>query len=563
MKKNRRILAVLIAVLMCLMLLAGCNNDSGGGSTTGGGTTTGGNTGGGTTSSGSGGGNTPAPVSPSFNPSVEAEPPPEEVQQFVEHLEISVDNNPVATLDPFSTAGGNPGALWTYIMIYDTLLNDTERGDGSFLPGLATEWTTDDFITFNFKLREGVTFHNGDKFTAKDVEYTIRLAQSERAIGTNAANRWGRVQDINIIDDYNIQLVLNGVNVNFFWEVSCIGMGILNERAITEDPELGIRIGTGAFYVTGFSTMDYIEVARNDNYWGQIPYTKSMTLRFIPEMSTRTIMLQNNEIQLAFALSPEDLPIFQNDPDHFEIFPNFYNNPNTLTFNMEDPITGDINFRRAVASAIDRSEIALVAAGEWGVPADTGTVWGYATEFRLDMPVLPFDLDAAKAYLAESSYNGEEVEIGTAIVTNVRAAEVIQQQLLKAGIKTKINQMDPPSMSAYTAWDNNHTQLVVFLVGMGVSASDAQRVFLPATPWNRGMFVNDRVIELINTAPTITDYKARGDMYREIQEIVAEQLPVVNLFWLQNANVGVKGLGGLVTPPSGSFDLRYLYLPAN
>jgi len=559
MKKTRRTLAIIIAALMCLTLAAACGNKDDSSSNTGNTGSTG-NTGTGSTSSPAGGGSQVSPPEQGTS----ATPPPDVTAEFVEHLRISVDNNAVRLINPFSTAGSDPGAFWTYRMIYDTLLFDPEDGSGRYEPCLATSWETNDYKTFTFKLRNDVYFHNGDHFTAKDVEYTIKTAQSEMAIGSGGATRWADVESVRIIDDYTIELTLDKVYVDFPWLISFSQAGIVNERAMREDPENGVWIGTGAFKMTGFSTMDYIDVERNDNYWGGVPYTKSMRLQFIPEMSTRTIMLQNGELDLCFALSPEDLPIFERDREHFEIYPNRYNNPNTVVWNMEDPIISDWSFRMALASAINREEVAIVAAGDYGEPVREGVIWGYATEFRDNsIPIVPYDPVVAKEYLDKSVYNGEVIEITAAIITNVRAAEVIQQQLEEIGIRTRINQMEPNTIGSYVQWDNNQSQILVFLTGMGMRAGDARRIYYPEAFWNMRNYVNQRNIEIMDLSPTVTDDNARRDLYSAVQQNVYDDLPGLNLFWLLNANVGVKGIGGLAVYPSGNFDLRWIYLPVS
>ena len=567
MKKTRKTIALIIALLMCLTLAVACGN--GGNDTSSAPPSSSGDS----SAPASSSNNAPPPSSPgpssvlptpSVSENTQVTAPPEEAKKFVEHLEVSIDNNPVAAVNAFSTGGGQPAAMWTYNMIYNTLMYDDERGTGEYYPELATKYETTDWKTFTFWLRDDVTFHNGEHFSAKDVEYTINLAHSDDAVGSGAATNWIDVESVKVIDDYTIEMTLNDVNVDFLGKVCNYFSGIVNEKAITADPVNGTWIGTGPFYISGFSTMDYIEVTRNDNYWGDPPYTKIITLRFIPEMSARTIMLQNGEIQLALALNPEDLIIFANDTEHFEIFPNRYNNPNTIGFNMEDPITGDVNFRKACISAIDMEEVAIVAAGDMGEAHTEGVCWGYYSEFRkTDIPAIPYDLDKAREYLAASNYNGEEVEIATAIVTMVRASEVIQQQLNRIGINTRINQMDPASLSAYAQWDTNKSQIIVFLAGTGLRASGARSVYYPGVSQNRSKYNNPRVNEILDTAPTVTDYEARKALYYEMQDIIAEDVPIYNMFWLLNWNVGVKGLGGLEITPSGLMNLTYVYLPEN
>lgn len=554
MKRSRRIVALILCAIMCLVLMSACGKDNG-------------DNGSNDTAvnspnpspSPAASPNAPEPGAPSVNlpsgPDPAAPPPEDNETRYAEHIDMIMDNNTVAVINPFNNTGGTPGALWTYKMIYDTLL--TDEGDGVYGPDLAARYETDDFITFTFYLRDDVTFHNGDKFTSADVLWTIECAKE--AVGTTAFDSWRPVVDAAALDEYTVQVVLDGVNVNFLYGLTLPQTGIVNQRAMQGDPENGVWIGTGAFYMTGFSTNDYISVARNDAYWGQLPYTQSLKLQFIPEVTTRTIMMQNGEYQVCFAIGAEDLIIFQNDSD-FNVFPIAYNNPNTVSFNMDHPICGDWNFRMAVASALDREEIAVVAAGDWAAPVEEGTMWGYATEFRnSDIPLIPYDLDAARAYLAESPYNGEVIELTTAITTNVRASEVIQQQLAAVGISVRINEMDPPSVAAYTAWDDNKMEMMMFVTALTTSAANVRSIYYPGAVNNRYRFNNPAINDILDRATSVTDVNERRALYQELQAIAAADPPCINVFWRLQGMVGCKGIGGLVLRADNYFDLRYIY----
>lgn len=328
-----------------------------------------------------------------------------------------------------------------------------------------------------------------------------------------------------------------------------------------EDPERGVWVGTGTYMITDFATNDYVELTRNDNYWGELPPTKSMILRYIPEMSTRFMMLQNGEADICFNLSEQDLPVIESEPDKYTLYTYLANNCSDIGFNMNDPICGDWNFRMAVASALNREDIAIGANGVYAQPETTGTFWGSGTPYRNeDIPIIPYDPEKAKEYLAASPYNGEEIELVTAIPTMINASAVIQQQLAEVGINVTIKQTDPASLMSYASYGSEDLQMFCYVGAFGFEPYSATYgIFAPAAMQNRTSYDNPEIVEILEKAATETDQQKLQDYYYKIQELVAEDIPYINLFYVEQAIAADKSVGGLVLSNDGGHDLRYMY----
>ena len=541
MKKSKRTIALITLLMMLLSLLAACGGSGSGGS--------------GTASQPSNDNAAPAPAPA---PELVAPAPEGEDVQFADLVRVILDNAGIQVVNLFSPAAVGGNTNWVFGMVFDSLLGRNENGEP--IPHLATSWETPDGKTFTFKLRDDVYYHNGDKFTAKDVENNILMARE--APGSEPSQIFAPVDTIEIIDDTTIVLTLHDVNVDFLYNISLFAAGIANKRAIDEDPEKGTWIGTGPYYVTGFSSNDFVTVERNDDYWGKPAITKQVRLNYIPEPTVRAIMMQNGEADICFNLNDADVPIFQNDPEHYMVVPSELNTIQAISFNMNHPIAGDYNFRMAVASVIDREEISIVAAGEFAMPTTDGTCWGWKTEFRNnDIPIIPHDIEQAKAYLEASTYKGEVLEIATSMVTNIRASEQIQQQLSLIGINTRINEMDGAGLRAYSAYDNNSTIMTMGGNQVTANASSTRASFYPGGNSNKASYSDPRVTELYDKVALTVDRDERNAMYQEIQQIVSENPPYLSLFVRILPIIAVKGLGGLVLPGDiVSYDLRYIYL---
>jgi len=552
----KKALAITLAIIMCMGILAACGGNENQGVTPPQAIPSG--------PPASGGNPSQTPTNP---PAVVQPAPVEPDVVFADHIEIIIDNNRPSSVNPLIMASNVTPSHWSFILMYDRLLNYNEK-TGEFLPGLAKSWQSADFKTYTFDLRDDVYFHNGDKFTAQDVVNTIDLAKENAP--SMMANQWSisSLESYTAISDYKLELVLSSVNVDYYMNLVQPQASVLNKRAVEADADFGMNVGTGAFILKEFVTNDYLTLERNDKWWNNsenggaiVVPTKSMTLRFIPEVSARTTMMLNGEVQACFSISSEDYGYFENDD--YSIFPLTMNNPQGFSFNMANNITSDKNFRLAVLSAINREEIATVAAGDWaqGLTNTNGgeSIWGFATEFRKnDIPVVPQDIEKAKEYLAASVYNGERIEITAAVSTNIKASEMFQQQLLAIGINAYINETDTAGLNAQFFTPDHH--IIFHGFTFTYAAGSSRALLVPGMAQNRASYENPEVTQLISEALTMTDRAAREKHYIRVQELVAEDLVYINMLWRLNGIVGCKGLGGMILPSdTHSTDLRGIY----
>jgi len=445
-------------------------------------------------------------------------------------------------------------------MVFDALV-ELEETDGklSFTPKLAKRWETEDWKTIRLYLRDDVYFHNGDKFTAQDVVNTVRMASE--APGSASFDNWRYVAEAIAEEDYVVRLELNAPNVNIFLHLYMPMCGIVNARAIEADPEKGYYIGTGPYTVSDFSTNDYITFLRNDDYWDEMPITKTQTWRYVPEISSRTIRLQNGEADISMSLPEGDFPMFRADPN-FTTIPVIRNNSTGILLNMNDPITGDKNFRLAVAYAVDREEITMIALGDMGIVPTDGSAWGRTTAFRnTSIPLIPHDPDKAKEYLAASVYNGEELEITTAGIEHVRASEVLQEQLARIGVKSRVNVMDQTSFIAHTNGQDSKGQIMFWENVLGPNPGSFRNIYAPGAAMNRAMYNNPEFTAMLDQAPTILDEAERSAVYMQAQETIAEDLPFIPVFFRIIEFAAKAGLGGMKISLTHTFyDCRMMFL---
>ena len=559
MKKTRRVFCLILGVIMCASLLAGCGNGEQ------------------QTSSSAPPAESSAAPSASSSPAANsgaAAPSPttssifgdvgsmtltgdEETEEtrYREELTIIIDQNTISAIDSFSP--GTPNVTrWALYCFLDRLVTEVS---GEYQPMLATSWETTDWQHFNFKLRDDIYFHNGEKFTADDIVYTVERASNSP--GAVSYDWLSGIDNIEVVNDYEINITLAGVNVDFLYFLSQPHSGIVNRKACETDEEKGVFIGTGPWVVDEFVPSEYVTFLRNEDYWRELPKTKVLTLKYVANIAAKVMMLEKDEAQFALGLDPSDFPYLESSPE-FDTYKYTDNNCQWMGFNMNDPICSDINFRKAIASVINTEELALACRNGYAVPETTGSFWGFATEFKDNsIPQIPYDIEKAKEYLEMSSYNGETVEIVAAFADKLIMSEWIQEQCKAIGVNIEIYQTDVAGMGAYAKFTDNQAQMISHTGSWSNLATSVRAYYYPNASSNRASYVNDEVTALLDLAPSITDTAEREKIYKQIQQLAAQDIPFINIYYLTQVAACLPGLAGITLKADSGHDFSYVYMP--
>ena len=534
-KKSRKLIALIIVLIMASGLIAACGGGGGDSETSGSPsanqstqpTTTGG-------------------TSPDFEQqqtgTAEA---PEEGANLADHMDILFDISGLTVVNP-NASGATGASSIIYDLVHDKLLEI--RGPGIYVPGLATHWETDDFQTIRFYLREGVTFHNGDPFSAEDVKFTIEIA-----LASPAGTAWTRlrfIEEVNVIDPYTVDIVYNTPNADYEFEISHWGSGILNQRAYNEAPDDFVHwgmVGTGPYRMIEFSSANVIRLERNEDYWGEEPPTRSLAFWSVAEQATRYVMLQTGQVQMVQGLNSEDLDELLGNPD-FNVIQDLLHMPTYLGFNNQgDAIMMDTNFRLAVAHAINQDDLATVVGGNWTRGWPSGNLWGLRTPFyREDLPRRAQDLTLAAQYLDASVYNGEPIELVAVGDAGQRAAELVQIQLAEIGIDISIEMMDVPSYVEAFAYNPSSTrQMSIFSIGVSPTALGTLRALMYSGSNTNRLNINSELLDR-NTDLLATEQNPdrQRELVYEIQQHLYDTLAGIPIYHGVSGLPTVLGVGG-------------------
>ena len=464
-----------------------------------------------------------------------------------------------SALDPLNANTAGQVSQIIYLMIYNTLLTrDREKLD-AYGPEIAYEWYPDETgMNWTFKLRDDVYFTNGEQLTAEDVKFTWETFMAHP--GTTGSLKLGGVEDIEIVNPFEVIYHLKAVDVDFEDIVANHGTLIMCKKAVESDPENGSLVGSGVWMLDEFKGDSYIRLVANPNTWEEPAKAKVFTFKAVAEQTSKAIMFENGELDYISDVPAQYWEQYEADPDlALDKWSNI--STNYVAFNMNSPIAGNADFRRACAYAIDREAIMMIATQGTGHTWDSAAYWGNGTAYkRDDLPVLEQDLDKAKEYLEKAGYKGEEVLLLTSSAgIHGDVGQIVQQQLGEIGVNVKIFGTDGATMMANSAWGSTQYDIMTFGGPWQSIPSSCYFTIQTGLIGNKAQYSNPRVDELVAKGASTPNGPERQAIYEEIQGILAEDIPYIGTL---NQNVAYgrhSNCGGAVYWPEGILDYTYVY----
>ena len=353
------------------------------------------------------------------------------------------------------TDQGGEGMRFMGYTVYDALINwDLSSADkpSTLTPGLATEWSTDpaDRTKWTFKLREGVTFHDGSAFDAEAVVWNLdKLLKSDAPQydsrqAAQGASRIPAVASYKVVDPMTVEITTKTPDATFPYQIAWILMSSpANWEANDKDwtKVAASPSGTGPWKLTSFVPRERALLVPNADYWDEkrIPKLDELVLIPLPEPNARSAALMSGQVDWIEAPAPDLVPALQGNG--FNIVSNTYPHNWTYHFSRLDGSPwNDINVRKAANLAIDRAGMkqllgGLMVEAEGFMPP--GSQWFGAPEFKVT-----YDKDAAIDALEEAGYGPDKrlkvkaliSPSGSGQMLPLPMNEFIQQNLAEIGI---------------------------------------------------------------------------------------------------------------------------------
>jgi peptide/nickel transport system substrate-binding protein len=322
--------------------------------------------------------------------------------------------------------------------------------DAKPVPRLATKWESiDGNKKWRFYLRKGVVFHNGEKFAAQDVAFTIDFTKDPQ----NKIGRRGLVvgYSYKVIDDYTIDVFReDGKTVDPLLPLVWYMVQIVSKSTVSKttlDKLSREPIGTGPFELVEWRGGEQITLKAFDNYWGGRPKIDKVLIKTIPEMAIRIVALRTGDVDIVSDLPPEEVRSLEADPNLKIVKKEaLLNNHVTLRSDIP-PLKDNINLRKAIAHAISVEDICKNILGGYAVPVASVVPYG-AFGYNENLRPYEYNPQLAKEYLKKSGYKGEEIAIQSSSGRYSKDIEInttINTWLKAIGIKTKLNIYDWPT----------------------------------------------------------------------------------------------------------------------
>lgn len=443
--------------------------------------------------------------------------------------------NDILSLDPANH--GNNSTESALVNIYDYLVNkDFSQGQLRFTPRLALSWSSDDNIHWTLKLRDDVYWHNGDKFSAQDVKFTIERSQQDKKL--ISSGKFRRIKAVEAPDDTTLRIETYGPDTLLLHAFVGNGAGILPKAAFEKagkDEFFKQPVGTGPYVFRQWVKSDRVILAKNPRWWGGTPKWDGVVIRSIPETTTRVAELLTGGVDIAVNVPPEDIARLNDNKGTRAITFDIARNIALHVRTGKDRVTGDPRVREAIDLAIDRNAIVQqVLEGHGGATRGffPPAIPGFAPELSRD---IRFDPERAKALLREAGYSDRKrpaIKISTPSGRYVKDREIVEAvagYLEDAGFRAQVEVLD---------WTVYNNKLVgdgfgeLYLWGMG-SYTDASTLFVDN--FKRHYDWSDESFEKL--AASVRQAKSEADriaISQQGQQIVAEQRVRIGLLFPQS-----------------------------
>ena len=498
-------------------------------------------------------------------------------------------NSEMVSLDPHGSNDNSSAQIRRNI--YEPLINfDTEM---NLEPSLATEWEQVDELTWNFTLREGVTFHEGSDFTAEDVKATFDRVR-DPALGSEVLFLFEMIDEVEIVSDYEVNFITGFPFAPLQNHLAHGSSGIMSKELIDADyqnaiDEAGLDItldeyyelreaggdefqdvadeigaflgevvnteldGTGPLVFVNRQAGSHVDLTRYDDYWGDLGNYVDVTYTVNTEAGSRMAELETGNIHVAINLEPSSIARVE-QTEGLDLVQTESLRMSYLSFNTEKEPFDDPLVRQAISYAIDRESIIAGIYDNIGTPAISPlapSVWGH----NPDIESIAYDMDEAQALLDQTDVaDGFETTLWVYDVQqDIDKAVLIQESLANLGITVNIEQLELGAFLERTG-NGEHD---MFILGWTTVTADADYGMYAlfhsnskGAPGNRSFYENPEVDALLDAGRSEIDIDARYDIYTEVQEILAEDAPMAYLIHT-NAVLGVNSnyVDGILVDP--------------
>jgi peptide/nickel transport system substrate-binding protein len=445
-------------------------------------------------------------------------------------------------------------------LIFDSLveLDDHRIPHGD----LAEKWETPDPVTYVFHLRSGVKFHDGSPLTSSDVKYTFDSIING-SVTTPKRGSLRLVKSIEAPDAATVIFHLSEPNGAFLTDICRPALGVVPAGAGSD--ATAHPIGTGPFRFVSAQQDDNVVLERSATYFRTPPRIEEVRFRIVPEAVVRALELRKGTADLEMSsLAPDMIPVLRRQPS-LEVTEEPGTNYVYIAFNFDDPVLARREVREALALATNREEIIRYLYRGQARLAD-GPLPSNSWAYDPDIAHYGYDPQRAEELLDSAGFprnvgrNGLRLKLtlktSTEESTRLLAA-VLQEQWRKVGVDLELQSMEPATLGSEIARGNFQLYTLRW-IGVNNDPEFYEFAFsskrIPPMGGNRGHYRNPAVDALLDQARVEGDREKRRELFVKIEKIIAEDLPYVSLWFMDNVSVHQKRISDVQISPTGDYD---------
>jgi peptide/nickel transport system substrate-binding protein len=431
-------------------------------------------------------------------------------------------------LDPAETPGIGTPFVFLYAM-HDALIKPLPGN--SMAPCLAESWTESaDGLVYEFKLREGLKFHNGDPFTAQDVKFSF-----QRYKGTSSKLLHDRVKSVDIVDPHRLRFVLQAPWPDFlvFYATPATGAAwVVPKKYIEKVGEEGFKrqpVGLGPYRFVRMTPGVELVLEANEQYWRKKPTIKTVVIKGIPDRTTRLAMLKTGEADLAYLMIGVEAATVTADPrlrlarviaaaTWWLEFPE--------QWNPKSP-WHDRRVRLAAALAVDAQTINV--AERMGFSRLTGSIIPSVLDFALRIEPYPHDPARAKRLLAEAGYpNGFDAGDFRSTSEFSSFAEAVANSLAAAGIRSSVRPVERATFFEVWRAKKPAGMILAATAALGNAATRLEAFVISGATYAYGGYPD--IDDLFAQQARERDRKRREALLHQIQRLMHERVMHAPIF---------------------------------
>ncbi|MDQ7908032.1 ABC transporter substrate-binding protein [Phytohabitans sp. ZYX-F-186] len=442
----------------------------------------------------------------------------------------------------------------------------TLGADGTLKPLLATEWkAAPDGMSWDFTLRQGVTFSDGTPLNAAAVKFSLDRVNSPETLKARP-DALVVIKSTEVVDDTHVRINLKSKYPALPRALSLPVGGILSPDATRKAPnsvqQVVAPVGTGPYAFKENVKGDHLTLTANQSYWGDKPTFATQIWKVVPEATSRLALLKSNGADIILDPPGTDLASLRED-DSVEL--TLVNATNAVqlvmkTQSKQAPQLADPRVRQALSYAINREQIVKVLAYGAAEPLKSPVVpWTFGA---CDANNYAYDPAKAKQLLAEAGATNLKLRMGAPngrYLNDYKIGEAVAGDLRAAGVQVDLaNPTDFPTYLATVYTPPQEATLDVYIMGLGsvfLDGGHALRNYLkanfPPTGYNGGYYDSPEFDQMVNTLNQEGDETVRAGLICDAQKKLMRDAPAAFLYALQVPVAVSAELTGLIGHPAG------------